>query len=152
MIAAYSCFLSQAFPLPLLKVTPLFSFCAFVFEGKQCFVDFISCCLIFFLVQSTFKGKVLNTCALILYLPFQIPLSTRFRGVDGRGVLPHPRCRLLPAGSSKLSPRWTLRGCGPAWMPCEGIKLVVGGCRALPCSGLCPVPGDFPNQMSSCAD
>lgn len=61
MIAVYSCFSSQAFPLLLLTVTLLFSFGAFVFKGKRVLLIFISCCLFLRLVQSIFKGKAVRT-------------------------------------------------------------------------------------------
>lgn len=104
MIAAYSSFLSQAFPLLLLNVTLLFSFGAFVFDafgGKQCSVDFIHCCFLF-RVQSTFKGKGVNTCTPIFCPPFQI--SPRFPGVGDWGGLPHPECRLLSLFGSRINP------------------------------------------------
>lgn len=64
MIAAYSCFLSQAFPFLLLNVTLLFSFGAFVFEGKQHFVDFYQLLLVFIPGAEHFQregGKYMNS-------------------------------------------------------------------------------------------
>lgn len=89
MIVAYFCLLSQAFPLPLLNVT-LLPFGAFALEEKQRFVDFYQLWLFLFLVQSTFKGSAVNTCTLILYKPWQMQLSARFRQV-------HERTSVAPA-------------------------------------------------------
>lgn len=145
MIAAHSCFLSQAFPLLLLNVTLLFSFGAFVFEGKQCFVDFISCCLFLFLPQSTFKGKTVNTCTLILDLPF------RFSSPHASLVWMDGECsRTLGAGCCLwLAAGWVLDGLCRLWVSTNAMGREEACCGWLQGSALLR---KFLNQMPTCSN
>lgn len=62
----------------------------------------------------------------------QIQLSTRFPSVNGWGVLPYLRCRLLSLVSSRMSPRWALQAVGQHW--CHGR----GRSSLRVAAGLCP--------------